>query len=641
MDGRTLLGRVMAQPKKFQIEAGATFGVEKTEDEVIIHFADTGATLPGQIHLRSVIRTFGSMKTATYANAKHIYYISNRLKSLYQLIQDYNQGLGSEDLYYTRYIKYQMMQQMSVFGYQVPNATTKIEVLGLADLITALDAIYKTDIDFYKECLAGHTIVFDGLLELYKPGCIVRGITALGVPAGFRVVDSYFQERKTLFGFEQSFHLQLHYIATMGEDFAVVEFESVLSRWMGESTRKLSDMMYVPAEPDLLEKFATSGAKYVELGLGKAKYLHHDAGCVFLKGNSASVFGGKTTTLHTSGRVMIDVVRGSALGHHASQGIDDASHALIELTGRYKRFKSEQKSLGKTGSQPDSLFIISGVPKQLIAITWPALVGFSFTSKAWCHVLVNGLSEIQYNDKAFDQLVLDSKRKRLIQALVKYGGEQFEDIIQGKRGGSVFLLHGAPGVGKTLTAEAVAEVLHKPLYYVTMGELGTDPETMEKRIGEILNLCSGWDALTLIDEADVFLEKRATSDVLRNAMVCVMLRLLEYHDGILFLTTNRVTEFDPAFESRVTVALKYDHLSEAARQQVWKNLTRDLRCGVKQLDYAKLGGYVLNGRQIKNAVRLGVALALDQKLPLSQELLEETIEITNLGRYEMKTADKY
>jgi SpoVK/Ycf46/Vps4 family AAA+-type ATPase len=229
----------------------------------------------------------------------------------------------------------------------------------------------------------------------------------------------------------------------------------------------------------------------------------------------------------------------------------------------------------------------------------------------------------------------------LIQALVKYGGEQFEDIIQGKRGGSVFLLHGAPGVGKTLTAEAVAEVLHKPLYYVTMGELGTDPETMEKRIGEILNLCSGWDALTLIDEADVFLEKRATSDVLRNAMVCVMLRLLEYHDGILFLTTNRVTEFDPAFESRVTVALKYDHLSESARQQVWKNLTRGLRCGVKPLDYTALGAYVLNGRQIKNAVRLGVALALDQKLELSQELLQETIEITNLGRYEMKTADKY
>lgn len=162
--------------------------------------------------------------------------------------------------------------------------------------------------------------------------------------------------------------------------------------------------------------------------------------------------------------------------------------------------------------------------------------------------------------------------------MVRFGGEKFEDIIQGKSGGSIFLLHGPPGIGKTLTAEAIAEVLHRPLYYVTMGELGTDPETMEKRLGEILTLCASWDALVLIDEADVFLEKRSTSDVLRNAMVCVMLRMLEYHQGILFLTTNRVTEFDPAFESRVTIALKYNHLTESARSQIWKNLINRLEC---------------------------------------------------------------
>jgi hypothetical protein len=44
----------------------------------------------------------------------------------------------------------------------------------------------------------------------------------------------------------------------------------------------------------------------------------------------------------------------------------------------------------------------------------------------------------------------------------------------------------------------------------------------------------------LIDEADVFLEKRTLTDVHRNALVSVFLRLLEYYEGILFLTTNRV-----------------------------------------------------------------------------------------------------
>jgi MoxR-like ATPase len=81
-------------------------------------------------------------------------------------------------------------------------------------------------------------------------------------------------------------------------------------------------------------------------------------------------------------------------------------------------------------------------------------------------VLVSGIESIQFNDRAFDQLVLAEERKQMIRALVRFGGDSdYEDIIAGKRGGSVFLLHGPPGVGKTLTAEAIAEVLHRPLYY--------------------------------------------------------------------------------------------------------------------------------------------------------------------------------
>ena len=57
-------------------------------------------------------------------------------------------------------------------------------------------------------------------------------------------------------------------------------------------------------------------------------------------------------------------------------------------------------------------------------------------------------------------------------------GRETADVIDGKGEGSIFLLHGPPGVGKTLTAEAIAELLHKPLYTVSMG-LGTNPESLE------------------------------------------------------------------------------------------------------------------------------------------------------------------
>lgn len=58
-------------------------------------------------------------------------------------------------------------------------------------------------------------------------------------------------------------------------------------------------------------------------------------------------------------------------------------------------------------------------------------------------------------------------------------------------------------LSQTLTAEAISEILHRPLYSVSLGQLGTAPTELEAKLGEVLELCSTWDALVLIDEADI------------------------------------------------------------------------------------------------------------------------------------------
>jgi SpoVK/Ycf46/Vps4 family AAA+-type ATPase len=246
-------------------------------------------------------------------------------------------------------------------------------------------------------------------------------------------------------------------------------------------------------------------------------------------------------------------------------------------------------------------------------------------AKKWGEIPVSQLTEINFDDTAFDKLVLPAEKKKLISALVKFQDRAFTDIITGKGGGCIFLLHGSPGVGKTLTAESLAELMHKPLYSVTVGELGTTTDSLEENLSKVLELAATWKAVILLDEADIFLEERSKNDIARNAMVGIFLRLLEYHQGVLFLTTNRVKNFDPAFHSRISIALKYHDLDTDAREQIWTNLLSAAK--IEGINPKEFSHYEINGRQIKNSIRLAQALAASEDLPVTKEFLLQTVGV--------------
>ena len=200
--------------------------------------------------------------------------------------------------------------------------------------------------------------------------------------------------------------------------------------------------------------------------------------------------------------------------------------------------------------------------------------------------------------------------------------------------------------GKTLTAEAISEMLHRPLYSISIGQLGTSPEALEEKLGEILDLCQRWDALILLDEADIFLEKRSKESSLeRNAMCSVMLRLVEYFKGVLFLTSNRVDSLDPAFKTRITLALQYEALNEEAREKVWSNLLdasgQNPLVESGTLDVKALARSKLNGREIKNCICLALALAAEDEQTLSQGTLLETVKLLCEFNDQLNNADAY
>lgn len=150
-----------------------------------------------------------------------------------------------------------------------------------------------------------------------------------------------------------------------------------------------------------------------------------------------------------------------------------------------------------------------------------------------------------------------------------------------------------------------------------MGELNSyGPQEFESKLREFFRLATTWRAVVLIDEADVFLEHRlsgAGAQAEKNALVAVFLKHLEYFQGIIFLTSNRVDVFDAAVTSRIHLALQYSPPSVAMRLQLWNQRLSSLDADKLDLDIDEVLSAMrpveMNGREISNTLTTAITLA--------------------------------
>jgi len=237
----------------------------------------------------------------------------------------------------------------------------------------------------------------------------------------------------------------------------------------------------------------------------------------------------------------------------------EGDHFLDSLVGR---FLMEEKDW--TVSQIDAGNVLS---KEDLVLLPSRVFAYSLRDRKFINASLQFIKQSFKQDASstFDKLQISDKHKGLIESVVyehfqkkeaqKLGDAQQleisdQDFIRGKGRGLVILLHGAPGVGKTATAEAISYAYNKPLFPITCGNLGTDPAVVEERLTELFRLASLWDCILLLDEAEIFLSPRAKTDdnLQRNAIVSgtpEFKRTSHHVTEITMLTTSDSIPEDP------------------------------------------------------------------------------------------------
>ncbi|GAA6018976.1 hypothetical protein JCM10207_009219 [Rhodosporidiobolus poonsookiae] len=381
--------------------------------------------------------------------------------------------------------------------------------------------------------------------------------------------------------------------------------------------RPIHSLLAKPLSEDVRRSLQQRGALYKQYA-GQVHALH--TGFFFTRS-----FTGPSRALG-DGQVIVDVKS----FRRSNPTLDSWGDDVID-TGGKTQWASSSASASRPCPPPEDA--------QLHLLP-PSIQGFSLRAKRWGEFLISRLAPMTWCTESFSHLVIPNSYRRILKALVTVHATDLKqqlmtDVVEGKGNGLVMALHGSPGTGKTLTAEAIAEHLRRPLYVVSAGELGTTAQGLERALNNVLELATQWNAVLLIDEADIFLTKRDPMHLERNALVGICLRLLEYFTGVLILTTNNIEQFDEAFLSRFAVVLQFDALDEASRRTLWERFLLKA-ADVPSLtdssfDLDRLASFPLNGRDIKHAVQTAQAIALVEKETLAMEHLEEVLSVAKSG----------
>jgi MoxR-like ATPase len=205
--------------------------------------------------------------------------------------------------------------------------------------------------------------------------------------------------------------------------------------------------------------------------------------------------------------------------------------------------------------------------------------------------------------------------------------------------GVAALFSGAPGTGKTLAAEVVANELGLDLFRIELaGVVSKYIGETEKNLDRIFAAAEGATAVLLFDEADALFGKRSevrdSHDRFANIEISYLLQKMEAYEGLAILATNLRDNLDDAFLRRLSFLVTFPFPEEEQRRRIWE-FVWPTETPLDGLDLDELAAlHRLSGGQIKSAAVAAAYLAATDGGLVAPQHVEHALrrEYEKLGR---------
>lgn len=234
----------------------------------------------------------------------------------------------------------------------------------------------------------------------------------------------------------------------------------------------------------------------------------------------------------------------------------------------------------------------------------------------------------------WDDVVLPESQKKLLQhacSHIKFRHKVYSEwgfdkkIAYGR--GLAILFAGAPGTGKTMCAQIMANELNMEIYKINISQIVSKyiGET-EKNLHAIFHEAQNSNCILFFDECDALFGKRSevkdAHDRNANVEVAYLLQQIEDYDGVCVLATNLIGNIDAAFMRRITYVAHFPFPDAKMREEIYKRTIPAAAPLSDDIDWAFLAEkFELSGGHIKNIVLSAAFMAAQEGTPIGMKHL--------------------